>query len=151
MNDCKISAKRIPMMTSDQALFTIGALAKSTGLTVDTLRYYEKQGLLKPSGRSSTGYRLFSAEAVSQLNFIRQAKAVGFTLKEIQELIALQVSKEADCQAVHAVATLRLQQIKQKIDQLEKMQEGLHMLIERCPAGSHSLDYCTIMNGLNNA
>lgn len=136
-------------MGTETPLLTIGELAKTAGLSVDTLRYYEKEQLLKPTSRSAGGYRLYGRESVDQLQFIQQSKAVGFTLKETKELIELRVSTQGTCQEVHDVARARLQQIHEKIEQLKQMEAGLKVLIDGCPAGTHSIDYCTIMSGLS--
>ena len=130
---------------------TIGELAKSVGLSVDTLRYYEKESLLAPAARSAAGYRLYSQESIDQLQFIQQSKAVGFTLKETKELMGLKVSSQSTCKEVHDVAKARLTQIHEKISQLQQMEAALQVLIEGCPAGSHSLDYCTILSGLSGS
>lgn len=136
-------------MATDKPLLTIGELAKTADLSVDTLRYYEKEQLLEPTGRSPAGYRLYGRECVDQLQFIQQSKAVGFTLRETKELIELRVSAQGTCQEVHDVARARLEQIHDKIEQLKQMEAGLQVLIDGCPAGTHSLDYCTIMSGLS--
>ena len=83
---------------------TIGQLARSGGATVETIRYYEREGLLEAPGRSKSGYRAYEADAVQRLVFIHRAQELGFTLKEIRDLIALQTDETADCTAVRAAA-----------------------------------------------
>lgn len=90
----------------------IGELARQCQVSLDTVRYYEKQGLLASVDRSEGGYRLFDQEAVERLHFIRKAKDLGFTLKEIQELLDIRVSPESyACGEVKALTDQKRQMI----------------------------------------
>src|ERR1043165_4214200 len=95
----------------------IGALAKRAGVGIDTVRYYERNGLLSPHSRLASGYRRYSELELSRLRFIRRAQALGFTLKEIRELLAL--SAQRDMGRVKRTAQAKLDDVKERIAALE--------------------------------
>ena len=130
------------------AHLTIGRLAKAVGVGAETIRYYERQGLLPEPDRLQSGYRVYDSKAVKQLHFIREAQALGFTLAEISELTGLTEDETADCAAVNAKAQEKLVQIDAKIKALRKMQKGLKVLATRCPADEQPLSECSIINHL---
>ena len=100
----------------------IGQLATTTGVSIETLRYYEKEGLLQPQSRTDSGYRIYDTEAIQQISFILNAKAVGFTLKEIKELLSIRVNTDTrSCGDVKSVAQAKLLDIESKIYQLNKI------------------------------
>jgi len=125
---------------------TIGRLAKSAGVNVDTIRYYERNGLIPAPLRRASGYREYDAADVSRLRFILRAKGLGFTLAEIGELISL--SADRDIEGVKARAQRRLAQVEQKIDVLERVRSGLKTLIDACP-GHGDLERCPIIAALS--
>jgi MerR family transcriptional regulator, copper efflux regulator len=126
---------------------TIGALAKETGLGIETLRFYEREGLIPEPPRTSSGYRAYEQDAVSRINFIRGAQGLGFTLKEVRELIALQMDTGADCGRVRHTAAAKLSNVEQKIADLTRMRDELSRLIESCSASGTVAD-CRIMECL---
>ena len=97
----------------------IGQLAQQAGVAIDTVRYYERQGLLPPPQRRASGYRQYDNQDISRLRFIRRAKDLGFTLQEIQELLQLSGSRNADRAEVRALAQRRLADIEHKLRELE--------------------------------
>src|SRR5215467_5078830 len=97
---------------------TIGELAKSAGVNVETVRYYERRGLLPKPPRGASGYRLFPPEALRRLQFIRRAQELGFSLDEICELLALRMSPKARCAAVKARAEAKIADIESRISTL---------------------------------
>ena len=101
-------------MPSINTTITIGAAAKAAGVPIDTVRYYEREGLLSRAQRTASGYRLFGPADVERLRFIRQAKALGFTLEDITELLRLQDGGGARAQ-VRARARARIQELDRKI------------------------------------
>src|SRR5256712_6041333 len=111
---------------------TIGHLAKETGVNLETVRYYERRGLLPKPPRSASGYRLFPAEAARRLRFIRRAQELGFSLREIRELLALRVSPRANSAKIRARAEAKIGDIETKIRTLESMKKTLRKLTKSC-------------------
>ena len=129
----------------------IGELSKHTGFQVETLRFYEKQGLLAPVSRTDSGYREYDKESLKQLQFIQQAKSVGFSLNEISELLTLRVERDQhSCGDVKAIAAQKLEQIENKIKELNKMRKALHKITDACCGGPEPATSCTILNALDN-
>lgn len=129
----------------------IGELSKNTGFQVETLRYYEKQGLLSPVSRTKSGYREYDNEALKQLRFIKQAKSVGFSLNEICELLTIRVERDQhSCGEVKAFAKQKLDQINQKINELIRMKNALHKITDACCGGPEPATSCTILNSLDS-
>lgn len=127
--------------------FTIGVLAKKEGLATETLRYYERQGLIAPSRRSASNYRLYDLTSVRRLRFIRRAQTLGFSLAEIGELLSLHQQPAADMGAVKALAQTRIADIEARIADLERMKTGLTALSAQCP-GHGDTAGCPILNAL---
>lgn len=131
-------------------MFRIGELAKHFGVKADTLRFYEKQGLLSPSSRTEAGYRVYSAEDKRRLHFILRCKRVGFTLKEIDELLSLRLSScEVTCREVKAVADAKIQDIAGRIAELESFRHSLQQLSDACCGGLESAEHCSILETLD--
>ena len=129
----------------------IGELAKSTGFKVETLRYYEKEGLIKPVSRTESGYRQYNKESSKQLRFIKQAKSVGFSLSEISELLTLRVERDQhSCGDVKTIAEQKIEQIDAKLNELNKMRLALHKITEACCGGTEPATSCTILNALDS-
>lgn len=128
----------------------IGELAKSCGVSLDTVRYYEKQGLLFSVGRSEGGFRLFDGNALARLRFIKRAKSLGFTLKEIQELLDIKVSPENfECGEVKQLADTKLAGINAKISELMRIKSALQHLSDQCCGGSEPATECSILDALS--
>jgi len=127
---------------------TIGWLAKEAGVNVQTVLYYERRGLLPAPSRSFSGYRLFNDESVRRIRFIKRAKELGFSLKQITALLALQGEQDASCAEVSAMAAGHFEDIEQKIHDLERMREALIPLVNACP-GKGPLKTCPIMDSLD--
>lgn len=123
----------------------IGALAKRVGVGIDTVRYYERQGLLAPRGRLASGYRRYSSREVTQLRFIRKAQTLGFSLKEIRELLTL--SSHRDVARVKRKAETKLIDVQQRIAELERVRAALSVLVTACPGHGRAED-CPILNAL---
>ena len=126
----------------------IGTLAQQAGVRVDTVRYYERNGLLSPKSRLPSGYRRYSAVELARLRFIRRAQALGFTLKEVRELLAL--SSRGDVARVKRAAQEKLHDVEQRIAALERVRAGLSTLIVACPGHGPAAD-CPILNALGGA
>lgn len=132
-------------------MLTIGKLATRANVSPDTLRYYEKEGLLSPFGKSAAGYRLYDENAVRRLQFIRQAQQCGFSLAEIRELLAIKKRDNACCYDVRSVAIEKKSQLERKITALASMSRTLGELIAVCDDNTRSLDECPILNAFETA
>lgn len=128
-------------------LISIGALAKQAGVSVETLRFYEREGLLDKAARNKSGYRAYAPDANQRLQFIRRAQNLGFTLAEIRDLIALQTNPSSDCRDACAVATAKLAAVEAKLSDLDRMREELTRLINSCSAPVPVME-CAIMDCL---
>lgn len=126
---------------------TIGGVAKLAGVNIQTVRYYERRGLLAPNGYRDSGYRLYAEEAVRKLRFIKNAQALGFTLNEISGLLRLRVSHRARCQDVKRKATAKLEDVREKILRLERMGRVLKALVSTC-SRQGTTDHCPILKSL---
>jgi len=130
-------------------LKTIGWVAKKADVNAQTVLYYERRGLLPPPSRSLSGYRLFDDETVQRIRFIKRAQELGFSLKKITALLALQGEQDASCAEVNAMAASHFEDIEQKIHDLERMRKALIPLVSACP-GKGSLKTCPIMDSLES-
>jgi DNA-binding transcriptional MerR regulator len=110
----------------------IGQVARETGLTVDAIRFYEKQRLLKPAPRTEGGFRLFSEQDLQHIQFIRSAQELGFSLNEIRELLALQGEQVEACAYVRDMLTAKLGAVRQKISELRKLERQLAADLKQC-------------------
>ena len=124
----------------------IGQLAKRSGVPIDTVRHYERIGLLKPAARLASGYRRYGEAEQKRLRFIRRAKALGFTLDEIQDLLALSAGR--DVQRIRKAAAARLADVERRIDELDRIRDSLRRLIAACPGHGRAED-CPILNALS--
>ncbi|MGQ0640862.1 MAG: heavy metal-responsive transcriptional regulator, partial [Gemmatimonadaceae bacterium] len=113
---------------------TIGQIAAAGNVNIETIRYYERRGLLPPNSRSPSGYRLYSTDSVKRLRFIRHAQDLGYTLAEIQELLALRVRNGASCKAVAHKTRNKINVVEQRIRDLQRMKSTLERLAAACDA-----------------
>jgi MerR family transcriptional regulator, copper efflux regulator len=128
---------------------TIGCVARATGVSIDTIRFYERIGLVSPQARTDGGYRVFDAEAVERIRFIQQAKDLGFSLKEVGDLLALNDSPGTSCADVRARTVSKIAQIDERIGSLQRIREALVRLSETCP-GTGPVARCTILNAMRS-
>ena len=124
-----------------------GQLAKLTGVNVETIRYYERLGLIDEPQRLKSGYRQYTEEYVSRIKFIKRAQGLGFSLQEISELLALRVEADSVCEAVQRRAEAKIQDINEKMQLLEQMRQTLFQLIAACQANKVT-DNCPILSAL---
>jgi len=124
----------------------IGVLATYTGANIETIRYYERVGLLPAPARSSGGYRLYGTDHLKRLNFIRRARVLGFSLADVRKLLTLADQRRRPCAEVRAVAAAHLDDVKGKIADLKAMERVLADTIARCEAGSDS--HCPMIDAL---
>jgi len=137
------------MKTNQKKSLTIGRVAQQADVSIDTVRFYEQRGLLPKPARTASGYRLYSADTIERLNFIRRSKALGFTLEEIILLLGLQDTGGAKAK-VRAITRSKLKQIDIKIDDLRRMRDVLSALEHDC-AGSGNARACPIIEALSAA
>jgi len=123
------------------------AVARSAGVGVETIRFYERQGLLEPPRRRASGYRQYDQTAVEVLRFIRRAKQLGFTLKEIKGLLALRLDTTATRTQIRNEAKAKVADIEDRIADLQKMRDALTQLIEKCH-GNGTIQGCPILGAL---
>lgn len=123
----------------------IGQLAKRTGVPIDTVRHYERIGLLRPAARLASGYRRYGDAELKRLRFICRAKALGFTLDEIHELLALSAGRNV--QSIRKAASARLADIERRMKELTRIRESLRQLVAACP-GHGRAESCPILNAL---
>jgi len=129
----------------------IGQLAKQNNISVETLRYYEFEGLLAPQQRSLNGYRLYNDDDKNRLNFILHAKKVGFSLQEIKRLLSLRADKDHHtCEEVKNYTGSKITEIESKIDDLLRMKSALSNLYHACCGGTESAANCTILSSLDS-
>lgn len=125
----------------------IGDLAKKAGVNVQTVRYYERRGLLPEPDRKPSGYRIYGKEDVLRLRFILRAKALGFTLTEIEELLGLRVDPRRTAEDVRRHAEEKIADVEEKIRDLRDMRRALRQLVESCEAHG-STDECALMHAI---
>ena len=123
----------------------IGHLAGKAGVAVDTVRYYERQGLLPEPARRPSGYRDYGDDELQQLRFVRRCKALGFTLEETRELLRLNANPKADRAEVRALTERRLADVDAKLRELQLLRDSLAELATSC-SGHGTLDACPIIH-----
>ncbi len=127
---------------------TISKAAYRAGVGVETIRFYERKGLIEqPRRPRDAGYRVYPEETVHRIRFIRQAQELGFSLREIQDLLSLRADPESDSADVRERAAAKLAEVKRKITELERIRAALEDLIAACP-GRGALRSCSIMETL---
>ena len=127
--------------------FSTAELARQGSVNVETVRYYEKHGLLPKPPRTASGYRKFSADYVTRLRFIRYAQELGFTLKEVKELLAIRVKPGSSCADVRHKAEAKIADVVERIRQLQAIRKALFQLTVTC-AGKGPVTNCSILEAL---
>lgn len=130
------------------ARLTIGQVAKESGVNVETVRFYERRGLVAQPSRAGGGFRKYPREVVRRIRFIQSGKALGFTLKELEELLALRVNRSARCEDVRRRAEEKLQAIDAKLRELERMKLALEGLTAACRR-KRTTSVCPILDALD--
>lgn len=127
---------------------TTSGLAKQSGVNLETIRYYERAGLLPKPPRSISGYRLFSSDSVRRVRFIKRAQELGFSLREIKELLALRIAPGSTRANVRERAEAKIADIEEKVQHLRAMKKALVRLIESC-CGNGPASECPILESLS--
>ncbi len=128
---------------------TIARAASAAGVGIETIRFYERRGLIAQPRRPASGFREYDPDAVARIRFIRQAQELGFSLREIEELLGLRADPNANCAEVRAQAIAKRDEVEQKIAQLEGIRAALDTLVASCP-GSGALRACTILDAMEH-
>ena len=129
-------------------MLTIGQAARRADVSTDTLRYYEREGLVAPRGKSGGGYRLYDADVVQRLGFVKKAQQCGFSLAEIRQLLQLRASDRACCDDVRRLAVEKRLQLEAKIRAMRVMSHALDRLIADCGDRAAAVADCPILAAL---
>ena len=132
-------------------MFRIGDVAGRVGIRPSAIRYYETQGLIRPAVRGANGYRFFDKDAVKMLSFVKRAQALGIMLKEIKPLLSLASRGQRPCREVKQLAKQHLDEISEKIHELELLREELHTLLKRKAGPPHAHEVCPLIEGVKIA
>lgn len=149
MGDGTMSAELPIRPNAPTGMLTVGKVAKLASVSADTVRFYDKEGLLVPPRKSAAGYRLYGDDTVQRLRFIKHAQDCGFSLADVRELLALRTSQDACCTDVRSVALHKKLLIESKIRSLQALSAALSELIARCDADQLALDACPILAALD--
>lgn len=123
----------------------IGIIARRAGVSIDTIRYYERNGLLSPAARLASGYRRYDELQLARLRFIRRAQELGFSLKDVRELLGL--SRQRDVARVKSAAEKKLADVEARIESLQRVRAALGKLVASCPGHGQARD-CPILKAL---
>ena len=126
---------------------TIGSLARLAEVGVETVRFYEREGLLAQPRRPGRGYRVYPPEALERVRFIRRSRAMGFSLDEIRELLALRARPGVPCGRVREQALAKVADIDRKLEELRRLREAIATLAHAC-SGDRTMQHCSILHML---
>jgi MerR family transcriptional regulator, Zn(II)-responsive regulator of zntA len=133
-------------------MYRIGQAAKQTGISPETLRYYDAEELVRPSSRSNAGYRLYTEQDLQQLHFINSAKQMGFSLNDIKKLLALELDKNnKSCEDVKSFTEIKLNELGDRISRMQTMYIALKSIHDSCCGGQEAASHCTILQALASA
>jgi Hg(II)-responsive transcriptional regulator len=128
-------------------MLTIGQVAQRARVRLDTVRYYERRGLLPPPPRTAAGYRQYAPETVRRVEFIKRAQTLGFTLDEIEQLLALRVTPGPGCTAVERSARSAIERLDQQLADLQRMRGALARLADACHS-QHATEECPLLDAI---
>ena len=126
---------------------SIGELARQANVNIETIRYYERRGLINEPPRNKSGHRRYSHEAVKRTDFIKRCQTLGFSLKEIEEILELRVTSESTCADMKSRVTEKLTDVDKKIDELARIRDALSRLQKKC-TGKGPIGNCPILEEL---
>jgi len=127
-----------------------GQLAKLSGITAESVRYYEKRGLIREPPRTASGYRMYSEDYITRIRFIKRVQDLGFTLREIQELLSLRVAPDSDRADVRKQVNEKISSIELKIEDLQRIKAALEPLVSCCSGRGSTLE-CPILEFMDAA
>lgn len=128
---------------------TIGSVAKLAGVPLTTVRFYERAGVVRPVNRTAAGYRLYPPDAVARIQFTRRAQELGFTLREVKELLALRADGAKSCRKVRMAANAKIADIQARIRSLQRMARALTQLADECETQAQGTG-CPLLQYLEN-
>ena len=129
----------------------IGKVATRSGVSVDTVRYYEERGLIAEPARLASGYRQFAPEVIERIRFIKQAQELGFTLSDVEQLIELRDSPDATCADVRRQAESKLAEIEEKLNALRRITQTLDELVSACnQPRARAVEACPIIDAMED-
>ncbi len=129
-------------------ILSIGQVARRAGVGVETVRFYEREGLLEEPPRRASGYRQYSEQVVTRLHFIKRAQQLGFSLKEISELLLLRVDAQTSCDEVKQRTEAKIAEVERKLLELQRMRQALLQVASLC-TGSGPTGACPMLEALN--
>ncbi len=129
---------------STQPLFTISKLAQKAGVGVETIRFYERKGLIRQPAKGRASFREYSPNEIGRIQFIKRAQEIGFTLSEIQEIFALEQNSRVRCSELKKRVDGKLQEVETKIFDLQQMKKSLARLSNACDQGINSVKECKV-------
>ncbi len=129
---------------------TIGTVANQAGVNIETLRYYERKGIVSKPPRTSSNYRVYPDETVRRVRFVKRAQELGFSLNEIKELLALRATRGATCDDVCRQALHKIGDIEEKIQTLQAMKDALRKLVKECASANAPVSDCAILEALDS-
>ena len=130
---------------TDTLQFTIGRLAKQANVNIETIRYYQRVGLIQKPKKPKQGYRIYPTEYILRIKFIKRAQELGFTLKEIEDLLDL---GDGNCKQVQHLAEQKLAQIEKRVKDLKAIKKALNSLIKQCQTQSENI-HCALIDSLS--
>ena len=129
----------------------IGELAKASGLSAHTIRFYEKQGLIQALSRTESNYRVYNQQSLDTARFIKRSRNIGFSLEEIAVFLSIRADKSAHiCHEAKTLADNKIQEVEQKIAELTQVVTALNKLSDACCGGAESAEFCSIIDTLEN-
>ena len=129
-------------------ILSIGQVARRAGVGVETVRFYEREGLLEEPPRRASGYRQYSEQVVTRLHFIKRAQRLGFSLKEIAELLQLRVDAQTSCEEVKQRTEAKIAEVERKMVELQRMRQALLQVASQC-IGRGPTDRCPMLDALD--
>jgi Hg(II)-responsive transcriptional regulator len=129
-------------------ILSIGQVARRAGVGVETIRFYEREGLLEEPPRRASGYRQYSEQAVRRIHFIKRAKLLGFSLKEITELLMLRVDGQTSCEEVKQHTEAKIAEVERKLVELQRMRQALLQVHSLC-VGQGPTGSCPMLEALD--
>lgn len=135
---------------SDESGLTIGRLAEAAGVGVQTVRFYERRGLLAQPRRDGSAYRRYTSDHLTRIRFIRKAQKLGFSLKEIETLLGMNAASGTTCADVKKEADRKVEEIASKIRDLERMMGALRALSKACGVDRRAMRRCRILECLED-
>lgn len=134
-------------MNPEEKFLTIGKVARATGMGAETIRFYEREGLIPKPPRRPSGYREYPPNTMDRIHFITRAKELGFTLREIKEFLSLRVDAHKTCADVRKKAQVKIEEVKKRIHELSSIQNAIKILIKQC-TGKGPTSECPILENL---